>query len=120
MRIVACKAITIFIRKIEKHKLKFSAEQEQKIHNLKAIEGIMSIELANETNTYTLEALIEMVKILGAKCLPEDITSAYMLENVHRNISHPPILKICFSLLELICKYPDSYSRLIMAEGQGS
>ena len=64
--------------------------------------------------------MIELTKNLGPSCLPDDMTSAYLLENIHRNISHPTVLKTCFSLLELICKSAESYSRVIMAEGSGS
>ena len=85
--------------------------------DLRTVEGIMSIELTSETNSYALEALIEMVKTVGPDCLPEDVAPAYILENVHRNISHSSVLKICFNLVELICSYPDAYNKLVMAVG---
>ena len=43
VRVAACKTLTIFLRKIEKHKLKLNEEQVSKIKNLKTVEGIMSI-----------------------------------------------------------------------------
>lgn len=59
IRVTACKSLTIFLRKIEKHKLKLTEEQ---VHALevdnKANEGVMTLELTPETNSYALEALI--------------------------------------------------------------
>lgn len=54
VRVAACKTLTIFLRKIEKHKLKLSPEQVKKIMDLKTVEGIMSIELTTETNSYAV------------------------------------------------------------------
>lgn len=39
----------------------------------------MSIQLSTETNNYTLEALIELVKTVGHECLPQDMTPSYLL-----------------------------------------
>ena len=45
------------------------------------------------------------------------MTPAYLLENIHRNISHPATLKICFTLMELVCELASAYERLVMAQG---
>lgn len=57
------------------------------------------------------------MKIVGHEILPEDVAPAYILENIHRNISHSSILKICFSLVELVCSDPKAYNKLVMAVG---
>lgn len=62
-------------------------------------EGIMGVEITTETNIYVLEALIELVKVVSHKCLYNENTPLYLLDNVHRNISHPSTLKLCFNLL---------------------
>lgn len=117
VRVAACKTFTIFFRKIEKHKLQLSADQERRVLENNTVEGIMSMELNNETNNYVLESLIELVKVLGPKCLPQEMTPGYLLENIHRNISHSSALKTCFSLVDLVCSYSEAYEKLVMSQG---
>ena len=43
-----------------------------------------------------------------------------MLDNIHRNISHPSTLKLCFSLLEILCRNPDSFRKVMLGCDQNS
>lgn len=117
IRVAGCKSLTIFFRKIEKHKLKLTEEQVQFFHRSKVAESILTIELTSQTNNYVLEALIELVKCLGANVVPVSILPFYLLENLHKNIMNENLIKICFNLLQILCSDTEAYQNIILAKG---
>lgn len=58
LRIVACKAASSFLKKIEKHKLQISSDTLSFVEGVQAIERVCEIPLLPETTPVILEILV--------------------------------------------------------------
>lgn len=58
LRIVACKALSMFLKKIEKHKLEMNGEQLSGLEQLELSERVVEIPLVHETLPQVMEVLI--------------------------------------------------------------
>lgn len=111
LQLIACKALAIFLKKINKHRLELSPEQLAALEDYQPVAQVVQIELCSETLPQVMEVLVELTRHrqLAASARPPP---NYFLSLFHHCLGQQSLLTTFLGLLEGTCDHRDSFAAL--------
>lgn len=113
VRLIACKALSIFLKKMDKHKLELSSEQLANIENLQPIDRVVELPLLSETLPLIMELLVELNKHKQLTTLLNRPAPEYFLGLFHQCINQSSLLTTFIGLLEGVSQDYNTFSGLV-------
>lgn len=111
LQLIACKALAIFLKKMDKHRLELTADQLGTIEDYQPISQVVQMELFSETLPQIMEVLVEISKHkqLSAFARPPP---NYFLTLFNHCLGQQSLLNNFLGLLEGVCEERDSFAAL--------
>lgn len=114
LRVVSCKALSMFLKKIEKHKLELTPEQLAFLEESELCERIVEIPLLHETIPQVVEVLIEVFKNRQVRGRVGRLPPDFFLALFHQCLSQHSLVASFVGLLENVSEDYQTYSGLVV------